>query len=267
MFALALVLSTVMSAIGALAYFMQGSLIFPRGVAGSALAAAPSGVEQVWINIDDGARVEGWFIRGEGRSAESPGGAVVFFHGNAELIDSNSARMQSYVRAGVSVLLVEYRGYGRSDGRPSQRGIVEDSASFLDWLIARPEVNASRIVYHGRSLGGGVAVQLAARREPAAMVLESTFTSIPDVVGVPLVGLIVRHPFRSADVIGDLECPILLLHGADDTLIPKEHSEGLANLARDSRLVILPGGHNDFPRDETAFWDAVIPFVTRALAE
>lgn len=264
---LIVVVFIVVAAAFSAAYLLQDRLIFPRGIAGPALAARSAGVEQVWLDVDKRVRVEGWFIPGSRRSAASPGGAVVFFHGNAELIDHNAARLRQYVDEGLSVLLVEYRGYGRSGGTPSQRAIVEDSLAFLEWVAARPEVDASKIVYHGRSLGGGVAVQLAARRAPAALVLESTFTSVPDVARFPFAGLIIKHPFRSDRVVAALECPILYLHGANDTLIPKAHSERLAELSRNARIAILPGGHNDFPRNDAEFWKIVIPFVSRALAD
>ncbi len=252
----------------AVAYFAQDGMIFPVRFAGPSLPEPPAGVDLLSVETEKGERVEAWFIPGAGRSDDSPGPAVIFFHGNAELIDGNAARMRPYMDAGISVLLVEYRGYGRSAGRPSQTGIVADSVRFRELLIARPEVDTSKLIYHGRSLGGGIAVQLAARHEPAALVLESTFTSIPAMVKrFPLAGLVVRHPFRSDRVMPALACPVLLLHGEQDTLIPKSHSERLEALASDARLVLLEGGHNDFPRDEQAFWDTVIPFVQSAVSQ
>jgi len=263
----ALLVVGLIAGLYAIAFVMQGTMIFPRQATRAGVSSTPAGVEQVWIDAGDGVRVEGWYLRGEGRSADSPGTAVMFFHGNAELIDFNDRRMAPYVDAGIGVLLVEYRGYGRSGGTPTQRGIVADAVRFREWLDARTEVDPDRVVYHGRSLGGGVAAQLAARRAPAAMVLESTFTSVPDVAGVPLAGLIVRHPFRTAGVIGDLACPILFVHGTEDRIIPKEHSERLAGLARDGRVVMLAGGHNDFPRDEAVFWERVLAFVSEGARE
>src|SRR5688572_30832441 len=108
--------------------------------------------------------VEGWFLPAYGVAAGRPGPAVIFAHGNAEIIDPYALELEPYRRMGVSVLLPEFRGYGRSGGEPSEEGITDDFVAFHDLLAARPDVDPSRIVFHGRSLGGGVVCALAARR-------------------------------------------------------------------------------------------------------
>jgi len=263
---LAVAVFLALGAIAAIAYVAQGAMIFPRSMAGPPLAEAPEGVERVWVETESGERVEAWYLRGDGRTPDAPGPAVIYFHGNAELIDQNAARVGPYVEAGFGVLLVEYRGDGRSGGTPSQRGIVRDAQAFLAWLVAREEVDASRVVYHGRSLGAGVAAQLAALREPAALVMESAFTSVPALVRFAPLRPLVRHPFRSDRVLPTLSCPVLLLHGTGDTLIPPSHSETLAALTPNARVELMPGGHNDFPRDPGAFWETVVEFVAEAVS-
>ncbi|PCC73726.1 hypothetical protein SAMN02745121_06844 [Nannocystis exedens] len=255
---------------GGLAYTascaLQERLIFPRQYANQhALARPPVGVTSLWSRAPDGPQVEAWFIPARGASADSPGPAVMFFHGNGELIDHQLTLAASYVARGVSVLLPEYRGYGRSEGTPSQAAIVGDMVRFYDELAARPEVDPARVVFHGRSLGGGVASALAAARAPAALILESTFTSLAALArsqGLPE-GLC-RHPFRTDRVLPTLQRPLLILHGSEDEVIPVAHGRSLHASVPGSTYVELPGRHNDFPRDRAAYDAALVAFLRAA---
>ena len=142
---------------------------------------------------------------------------VVFLHGNAELIDHQYAIVDLYHAQGISVLLPEFRGYGHSAGSPSQAHIVADVVAFYDLAIALPQVDAQRIVIHGRSIGGGVAAQLADQRACNALIVESTGASVAAMAwryGIP--PFIVRSPFHSARVFRGLDVPVLIMHGQDD---------------------------------------------------
>lgn len=241
---------------------LQERLIFPREYARGRLPATPRGVEALWITADDGARVEAWFAPGAGVGPGAPGPLVIFFHGNGELIDTGLDVAALYNPWGVSVLLAEYRGYGRSQGTPSQAAIVADMVRFHDVMAARPDVDPGRIVYHGRSLGGGVAGALAAERPPAALILESTFTSLAALArSRGLLESLCRHPFRTDRVLPGLGRPVLLLHGADDELIPPAHARQLHAITPGSQLVELPGHHNDFPGDPAAYAAAIRGFL------
>jgi hypothetical protein len=260
-------------ALGALAYvawltilyFLQDQMIFP----GCKLRQAgdsfpkPADAESLWIDAAPGVRVEAWFLPGAGPTPEKPGPLVVFAHGNAELIDDGPPFLQTYREWGLSVLLVEYRGFGRSGGTPTEAGIVADFAAFLERIRARPEVDPAKIVYHGRSIGGAVLAQLAVRRPPAALILESTPDSIAGMAaryGAP--PWLVRSPFRTDLAVARIEAPILLLHGAADDIIPPSHSRRLAKRAGGkAKLVEAPGGHNDFPRDPEAYWWTIRAFI------
>lgn len=207
---------------------LQERLIFPREYARGRMQATPRGVEPLWITADDGSRVEAWFVPGAGTAPGTPGPLVLFFHGNGELIDTNLDTAALYTPWGVSVLLAEYRGYGRSQGDPSQAAIVADMVRFHDLMATRPDVDPTRIVFHGRSLGGGVAGALAAERPPAALILESTFTSLAALArSRGLLEPLCRHPFRTDRVLPGLGKPVLILHGADDELIPPAHARQL----------------------------------------
>src|SRR5699024_1012438 len=142
-----------------------------------AAALQTPGLERLWIDSDEGA-VEAWFLPGDDVEPARPGPAILFTHGNAELIDHWPDALARYRRLGVSVVLPEYRGYGRSAGSPSEAAIAQDLRALHALLSADPRVDASRIVYHGRSLGGGAVCTLLDAHPPRALILESTFTSI-----------------------------------------------------------------------------------------
>lgn len=233
----------------------QEKYIFPGADRPPLPAAGPldAFVEQVWLTMPDGVHVEGWFQLGEGRTPESPGPAVMYFHGNGDLIDKRWNNSRAYLAAGISFLIVEYRGYGRVGGSPSQEAIIADAVRFHDWLAARPEVDEQRIIYQGLSIGGGVAVGLAAQRKPAALILEATFTSVGVLVSRYLLpSFLCKHPFQNDEVIATLDVPILIIHGRRDRMIPVEHGRRLHQLAPNSVLVELDCGHNDYRGDPEA---------------
>lgn len=235
----------------------QGWMIFPRGMAGPALpeGALPRGVERWWIDAADGARVEAWYFPPLG---DGPAPAAVIFHGNGELIDHVTDYAAWYRGRGFAVLMPEYRGYGRSGGTPSQRAIVEDAKSFHERLLTRPEVDGTRVVLHGRSLGAAVAAQVAAERPPAALVLESPFVSINAMAaGYAVPSFLVRHPFRTDLVLPALGRPVLILHSRDDEIVPYAHGKRLHGMTPGSRLVDLSGSHNGPLIAQPRYWSSV----------
>lgn len=248
-----------------LLYLKQDSMVFPRHYAGPALPEGrlPPRVESVWIEAGTGGvRVEGWLLPAESPAVGDRHPAVIYCHGNAELIDDNMERATAWATRGFVVLLPEYRGYGRSGGAPSQRAITEDMVRFYDWLVARPEVDGSRVFVHGRSLGGGVAAQLAARRPTAGLVLESTFTSIASFAwGVGGVPWIVKHPFRTDEALRGYDRPVLIFHGREDDIIPVSHGRALAKMLPRAVYVETAGDHMNYPPDLGAFWGEVDRFV------
>jgi hypothetical protein len=245
-----------------LAYWIQDRVVFPRVKVQGGGPPPGYGIKTIWIEAEGGSRVEAWFAPGRGRSAASPGGAVIFAHGNGELIDDDWVWIAQYLELGVSVLLPEYRGYGRSGGSPSQAAIVADMQQFHDRLVRQPAVDPTRVVFHGRSLGGGVVAALAATHTPAAMILESTFTSAAAIwTRMLLPPFLCRHPFRSDAVLADYRGPVLLLHGTQDEVIPVRHGRRLHEVIPQSTYVEWPAGHNDFPPDPAAYWSAIESFL------
>ncbi len=244
-------------------FVLQRKFLFPRDAAVQNPQAMQMvrNLEQVWIDTPEG-KVEAWFMPAPGRGKDNPGPAVIFAHGNAELIDDQPQDMEAYRRMGISVLLCEYRGYGRSAGSPSQAAITEDFKQFHAWLIARPEINPSQLIYHGRSLGGGAVCALASHHPPAMMILESSFKSAKArfaAFGIPAV--IVRDPFDNLAVVRNLDRPLLLFHGRQDNIIPHSDSVALHAAAKNATLISLDCGHNDLPPDSEAYWGHIETFL------
>ncbi|HPD29259.1 MAG TPA: alpha/beta hydrolase [Phycisphaerae bacterium] len=252
----------------AVLFFWQDEMLFPRYSAPSPSSPPPSAnVQIVRIDVGEKRHMEGWFFPAASASLSSPAPVVIYCHGNAEIIDQQEWFVENYHRLGCSVFLPEYRGYGRSPGKPSEKAIVEDCVRFHDELLKREDVDPGRIAIHGRSLGGGVAAQIAARRKPAALILESTFTSVASYAQKYCVPkLLVRHPFRTDLVLPELDVPVLVFHGTRDDIVPVKHGRRLAKLARNAVYVEYDCGHNDAPGpgNEADYWGRIEAFLEEA---
>lgn len=253
----------------ALLYLSQDVMMFPTHLAGPA-RSAPADPRASVMTLDiegEEGQVYAWFLPAPSAVPDRPAPVVVIFHGNGEVIDDRDGFIDGYHALGCSVLLPEYRGYGNADGRPSEKGIVADAVRFYDQLVRRPDVDRSRIVFHGRSLGGGVAVQLAAQRPPAALILQSSFTSAAMMAhsyAVP--AFLVKNPFRTDKVLPGLDLPTLIVHGTYDSVVPVEHGRQLSRLARRATYVEFKCDHNDFPGmgNDAAHWNTIAEFLSAA---
>jgi fermentation-respiration switch protein FrsA (DUF1100 family) len=252
----------------AILYLYQDRMLFPADMAG-APSPRPRDAQAVAIVTDDGRHPgEAWFYPAPSAGATAPRPVVIFFHGNAELIGEQDGIVRAYHDMGFSVLLPEYRGYGRCPGKPSQKAIREDMVRFYDEFIKRPDVDKTRIVFHGRSLGGGIAADLAVQREPAALILESTFCSISSMswrYGAP--PFLVKHPFRTDRVLARLDAPVLIFHGTRDSIVPVSHGRRLAAFTRGGTFVEFNCEHNDFPGEgnEEAYWGRIRDFLSKVV--
>jgi len=253
-----------------LLYYNQDRLLFPADMAPSpgpqAYRYTPTTAE-IRLPIETGGEVVAWFVPAHGASAAKPAPVAIFFHGNAEIIDYMDEIVTPYRKVGVSVFLPEYRGYGRSAGKPSETALVGDSVRFYDELVKRPDVDKSRIVIHGRSLGGGPACALAAQRTPRAMILQSAFTSAADLAhkyAAP--GFIATNPFHNDRILPTLEVSVLIAHGSADEIIPVEHGRALAKLAKHAKYLEYNCMHNGFPGEgnEDAWWREVTDFLKKS---
>jgi fermentation-respiration switch protein FrsA (DUF1100 family) len=234
-----------------LAWAFQRRLIYlPFGDVPSPAALGLSPVETVAIPTTDGLTLAAWFLPS---TRPGPGAAILVLNGNGGNRASRSGLGAALRRLGPSVLLFDYRGYGENAGIPSEAGLTADAAAARAWLVARPEVDPARIVLYGESLGAAVAVASAVAQPPAALILRSPFTSLVDAgkVHFPFlpVGWLLRDTYPSLERIGRLRCPLLVIAGDADQIVPVAQSRRLFDAAPEpKRIHIFPGlDHNDAP--------------------
>ena len=259
---------TVFIGLCAVLYLLQERLIFLRQPLAEdtrqAVRELP-GVTEIEVAARDGARLHGWFRQSGGNAGEpSPRGLVIYFGGNAEEVSGQMFDAEQL--APWSVAAVNYRGYGLSEGDPGEAALAADAVAVYDRLAARGDVDPDRIVIFGRSLGSGVAVQLAARRPVRAVMLISPFDSLRSIARrqypiVP-VSLLLKHPFDSLALAPGIESPLLVLAGDRDTLIPPALSRRLHDAwAGPKRWELVPGAdHNDIS-SHPRYWPAMREFL------
>jgi uncharacterized protein len=251
-----LVAAAALLAVVGLLWSQQRRLIYypaPRAVPPAA-AVLPA-AEEVAFTTADGLRLQGWFVpaasppgRGS-RQGRSP--AVLVCNGNAGNRSLRAPLAAALARAGLAVLLFDYRGFAANPGRPTEEGLAADARAALAYLAARPEVDPARLVYFGESIGAAVALRLATERPPAALVLRSPFASLAEVgrryyPWLP-VSLLLADRYDSLGQVGRLAAPLLVVAGERDRIVPAAHSRRLFDAAPEpKRFVLLPGAdHND----------------------
>ena len=179
-------------------------------------------------------------------------------HGNGELADDWVPDFEEVTTWGVAALLLEYPGYGRSAGSPSERSINEAARAAYDWAQRDSRIDGKRIVPYGRSLGGGPAVRLAVDRKTPALILESSFTSVAAFAAQFLApGFLVRDRFDSLKTLSSYRGPLLVVHGSRDDIVPIAHGRALAAAVPGAKFFELPCGHNDCPRP----WQLIRSFL------
>ena len=251
----AVVLAGFIALYWGLLFVGQRAIVFPApAVAGA--PERPPDAKAIWLETPTGP-VEAWYLRPL-RAAAGPAPLLVFTHGNAELIDYWPAAFHLPRQWGMAVLLVEYPGYGRSAGQPTQASVTTAVLAAYDWGRQQPEIDAHRVIAYGRSLGGGAATALAGARPVAAVILESTFSRAQDFArqfGAP--GFLVRDRFDNLEGVHRLKAPLLILHGTHDRIVPVAHAEALHAAQPVSELVLMPCGHNDCPQP----WSTIERFL------
>ena len=225
--------------------FLERLMIYyPLGEHDFPTPDAPVTPDDVFWTAKDGVRTHGWFLRHpESRKV------LVYFHGNAGSISGRFPWAVQLMNAGTSVLMVEYRGYGRSEGEPDEKGFYLDAVAVWEWLNTTMNYLPSDIILYGKSLGGGPASELALRYQPGALILQSTFTSIPDMATrvVPMVPkFLIQTQFDTHGKLASIGAPTLIIHSRDDEIVPFDHSVANAQVAKNLRthLVFEGYGHN-----------------------
>ncbi|OFV90940.1 MAG: hypothetical protein A3G76_16355 [Acidobacteria bacterium RIFCSPLOWO2_12_FULL_65_11] len=256
----------IVAAVLALIWTMQRRFMyFPAGGVPPPGEIGLTGVEPVTFETSDGLALRGWFF---GASGPSPRVTVLVFNGNAGNRAHRGPLAAALRRHGLQVLLVDYRGYGGNPGAPSENGLTVDGRAARAYLAGRPDVDRSRLVYFGESLGTAVAVALAVEHPPAALVLRSPFTSMGDLGQhhypfLP-VGLLLRDRFAVIDQIQRVRVPLLVIAGGHDRIVPIENSRRLydAAVAPKTLLVLPDADHNDY---ELLAGDEMIQAIVRLL--
>ncbi|MBW2367838.1 MAG: alpha/beta fold hydrolase [Deltaproteobacteria bacterium] len=246
---------------------MQRKMMFPRYLLRNVKTAAPpmDSIERLWIETQQG-KVEAWLMKPRLHPDTGPHPAVIFAHGNGELIDDWPDEFAGLAQNGFAVLLVEYPGYGRSQGSPSQESITQVFIAAYDRLINRPEIDANAIILVGRSIGGGAICALAKHRPSRAMILMSSFTSARWFASRYLApGFLIRDPFDNIEVVRNYTPPLLVIHGARDTLIPFHHGRTLSQIAPNGKLISYDSDHNDTPPDWNRFRQDFYEFLNETV--
>ncbi len=250
-------------------YFMQGRMLYLPDVSGRTLTMTPFDVcmdyHDVSIETSDGVMLHGWFIVGR------PSRVLLFFHGNAGNISHRLDSIRQFQNLGMSVFIIDYRGYGQSGGNTTEKGIYRDADAAWRYLTEDRGISSNDIVIFGRSLGASVASWLATQHQPLALIVESSFTSVPDIAQELYPWLparwLSRFSHATRDYVRNVRCPILVTHSRDDEIIPFHHGEAIFASANEPRtLLALRGTDNEaFLQDERAYIEGVRTILTGLL--
>jgi alpha-beta hydrolase superfamily lysophospholipase len=234
------------AALVVLLYLSQSHLLyFPSRKLVATPAATGLLYTPVSFHADDGTPLSGWFV-----PTEHSTGVVLFFHGNGGNISYLLDTIEQYHALGLDVFVFDYRGYGESGGRPTEQGTYRDAEAAWQYLTLEKQRTPSTIILIGRSLGGAVAARLAQTVKPRALVLESSFTSVPDIAAraYPLVParLLSRFRYATKQYLQNVHCPVLVVHSPQDEIIPFDHGQDLYAAAHEPKKFLqIGGGHNE----------------------
>lgn len=218
--------------------------------------------ENISFQTSDGLKLSGWFI-----PKEDSRGVLLFSHGNAGNMGHRLESIRIFNRLGLEVFIFDYRGYGESEGKPTEEGTYRDVEAAWKYLVEERGIEPDKIIVFGRSLGGGVASWLASRHTPGALILESTFTSLPDIAASQYwfmpIRLLMRIKYDTAERIGDVNCPVLIIHSPDDDQIPYSHGRKLFELASEPKEFLeISGTHNEgFRASGELYEDGISRFI------
>ena len=240
----------------------RGFIYYPSATLEGTPASVGLAFEDVEVTATDGVRIHGWHVPGRRRAT------LLYCHGNAGNISHRLAKLRAlHDRLGLSILIFDYRGYGRSAGVPGEAGTYADARAMRDWLRQR---DPGPVVYLGVSLGAAVATALGAEDPPAALVLEAPFASVQAMVNatLPGAGWLFRTRYDTLGTVGRVRAPVLVLHGDADEVVPHRQGRAVFEAASEPKVFVrVPGaGHNDLAETggET-YWAAWAAFLAAHL--
>lgn len=262
-----IILFLAYSLILVIVYFKQDRMLyFPE----KEILQTPNNIslkyDEINFKTKDGLDISGWYI-----PAENEKGVLLFCHGNAGNISHRLDSIKIFNSLNLSVLIFDYRGYGKSKGKPSEYGTYLDAEAAWDYLVNVKRKSSTSIILFGRSLGGAVAAEIATRKNPAALIIESCFTSVPDLgktfyPWLPI-KLLSKFKYSTIDKIGSINCPKLIIHSPDDEIISFRHGEMLYEKAfQPKEFLKIKGGHNEgFFTSGKTYSDGIKMFLEKYL--
>ncbi|MFA6636747.1 MAG: alpha/beta hydrolase [Candidatus Omnitrophota bacterium] len=248
--------------VAAVRYMEKKSLFFPM----EQITSSPGDVgldhEEVYFHTSDGKKIHSWFIPGD-----KGGFTILFSCGNAGNISHRLDKIAMMNDMGFNVFIFGYRGYGKSEGIPSEKGFYRDIDAAYEYLVDDRAISPENIILYGESIGGGVVIELASRRPAGALITEEAFTSVKDMarLAFPLIPhIIFSSRFDNLAKIGDVDCPKLIIHSVDDEIVPFSQGERLFEAAGEPKKFLrLRGGHNTAFRDSMrAYKEGIRSFVS-----
>lgn len=237
-------------------------------------------VESITFFSEDGTKLHGWFIPAQNQASPSEAATILHVHGNAGNIESHIWFTEYLPQAGFNLFTFDYRGYGQSEGSArSRKPLIDDTNAALEALLARQDIDHSRIGMYGQSLGGAIGLNVMAQRpEIKAAVLESSFASWrevaasavggdpPNILGRGLARLLIKDSHKPVDAISQIDMPILIFHGSNDSLVPISHGRRLADAGPMAELVEFEGGeHNSLRATHAELESLTIEFFYKHL--
>jgi len=226
-------------------YLESRSIFFPS----AEIMATPDEVglpfEDVFIKTEDAVALHGWFVK----SSPPSNKVLIFLHGNAGNISGRLEKMKLFHQMGLSVLIIDYRGYGKSEGRPTEEGVYKDALAAYDYVMQREDIRQKNIVVYGASLGGAVAIDLASKRKVSHLIVDSSFTNAGDMAKriFPFVpSILIKTRLDSLSKIKKVKFPKLFIHSRADEVVPFILGEKLYKEAPSPKEFLeINGGHND----------------------
>ena len=200
--------------------------------------------EDVYFPVENNIQLNGWFV-----GAKKEAITILFLHGNAGNIGGRLEKISLFNKMGFNVFIIDYRGYGNSQGKPTELGINADARAAFDYLVTRDDIDRTKIIVYGVSLGGVPAVDLATQRDVAGLIVDSSFTNAADMAKkiLPFVpGFMLKTKMRSDEKIKEITVPKMIMHSIDDETVPFKLGQNLYSVASEPKVFLqMEGGHND----------------------
>lgn len=219
--------------------------------------------EDVVVETEDGVRLHGWYVNQPGATK-----VLLFFHGNAGNISHRGDSVRIFHRLGLNVLIFDYRGYGKSDGKPSEDGLYQDAKAIWKYVTSEKSTQREDVILFGRSLGAAVAANLAAEVQPGAVILESSFSSASDMARsvFPILSYltVMRFDFNTAESVTNITSPVLVVHSRDDEIIPFSLGRKVYEAAgQPKQFLEISGDHNNgFLRSQPRYEQMLAQFIS-----